>query len=94
MKSFTTGKRHVGIQQGQADFPQGLGHVGFAQRAAAAELVENLRKLARQRVEHAARYSNTKRAVVRTLAARRTDDEAMWPGMGGEVKFLFHGGTS
>ena len=42
------GQGHVGIQQGQADFPQRIGDVGFAQRAAAAELVKNLGKLARQ----------------------------------------------
>ena len=67
------GEGDVGFQKCQADFPQRFGHVGFAQGPAAAELVKNLTEFARQGVEHVCSYPNANRAVVRTLAARRTD---------------------
>ena len=39
------GQRDVGIQQREANLPQGFAHIGFAQRATAAQLVEHPRKL-------------------------------------------------
>ncbi len=46
------GEGDVGVQHGEADFAQGLGHVGFGQRPAFAEAVENRGEFSRQRVEH------------------------------------------
>jgi len=50
-------KRHIGFEQRAADFTQRKVDIGFAQRAAAREAVENATKLFRQVIEH--RSANT-----------------------------------
>ena len=52
MKSLTTGQRHVGLEQGDANVAQCRLDVGLAQRAAALQPIEDVAKSAGQALEH------------------------------------------
>ena len=53
---FDDGQRHVGIDQGAADLAQALIDIGFGERAAPAELVEDPAEAGLQTVEHASTF--------------------------------------
>ena len=78
------GQRHVGIQQREADLAQGVVHVGLAQRAAAAQAVEDAGEFSRKAFEHA--NPNTLRAGARTFADRRIRRRRLWRRTGGESR--------
>src|SRR3546814_5641625 len=60
------GQRDVGLEQGDSHFAHRRAHVGLGQRAAAAELPENVAKPIAQTVEHAPQILVTRPATQNT----------------------------
>ena len=70
---------HVGVEQGEADFAQRFGDVGLAQRAAAAQAVEDAGELVGQGFEHGRSLQSQKR---RCANPRGAAEPPRWAGTG------------